>query len=42
MPVILAKWEGEMGRIAVQGQHGQKSLRDSISMGKKGLEVWLK
>jgi hypothetical protein len=35
MPVILATWKAEIGRIVIPGQLGQKSLRDSISMEKK-------
>jgi hypothetical protein len=29
---ILAAWEVDIRRISVQGQHGQKCLRDPISL----------
>jgi hypothetical protein len=31
MPVILATWEAEIGRIAIQGQSGQIFHKTSIS-----------
>jgi hypothetical protein len=34
MPVVLVTWEAGIGRIMVQGQPGQKSVWDIISMGK--------
>jgi hypothetical protein len=35
MPVILAAWEAEIGRIAIQGKLRQKSLQDPHHNGKK-------
>jgi hypothetical protein len=31
MPVILATWEVQMGRIKIRGQLGQKSKQESLN-----------
>jgi hypothetical protein len=36
MPVFLATWEAEIGKIRVSGQPGQKSFQDLISKEKAG------
>jgi hypothetical protein len=47
MPAILANWEAEIRRIAVQGHPGQlvhktQYLISKNNQDKNGLEVWLK
>jgi hypothetical protein len=39
MPVILATWEAEMGRIVVRGQSGKIVL---VIPEQDGWEIWLK
>jgi hypothetical protein len=43
MPIVLATWEAEIRRMAVQGQPGQIVCKTALTKPEQnGLEAWFK